>query len=102
MTLTSFTALAASRAEFFLPAPPKMWIVCGGGTHNPTLMKEFQKRLSGEVLTADEIGWSSDYMEAEAFAYLAVRSIKGLSLTFSGTTGVRESQTGGVLHRPQG
>ena len=102
MTLTSFTALAASRAVSFFPSPPKKWIICGGGVHNSTLMTEFQKRLSGEVLSADDLGWSSDYMEAEAFAYLAVRSMRGLPLTFPGTTGICEPQTGGVLHKPQG
>ena len=99
MTLTSFTALATSRADFFFPAPPKRWIICGGGTRNPVLMKEFQKRLSGEVLSADKLGWSSDFMEAEAFAYLAVRSLKGLPLTFPGTTGVPQPHIGGVLHQ---
>ena len=101
MTLTSFTALAAARADFFFPVPPKKWIICGGGTHNPTLMKEFQKRLSGEVLPADDLGWSSDFMEAEAFAYLAVRSLRALPLTYPGTTGVKAPQSGGVLFRPQ-
>ncbi len=102
MTLTSFTALAASRADFFFPSPPGKWIICGGGARNPVLMKEFEKRLGGEVLSAGELGWSSDFMEAEAFAYLAVRSLNGLPLTFPGTTGVGGPQTGGVLHRPQG
>ncbi len=102
MTLTSFTALAASRAELYFPVPPKKWIICGGGVRNPVLMAEFQKRLSGEVLSANDLGWSSDYMEAEAFAYLAVRSIRGLPLTFPGTTGVGAPLTGGVLHKPQG
>ena len=64
-------------------------------------MKEFQKRLSGEVLAADELGWSADFMEAEAFAYLAVRTLKGLPLTYPGTTGVKQPQTGGVLFKPQ-
>ena len=102
MTLTSFTALAVARADFFFPAPPKKWIICGGGVRNPVLMGEFQKRLSGEVMAAGELGWSSDYMEAEAFAYLAVRSLKGLPLTLPGTTGVAKPVTGGVLHKPQG
>ena len=100
-TLTSFTALATSRADFFFPAPPKKWVICGGGVHNPVLMNEFKKRLSGEVVSAGELGWSSDFMEAEAFAYLAVRSLKGLPLTFPTTTGVAQSQTGGVLFEPQ-
>ena len=65
-------------------------------------MKEFQKHLSGEVMSADEFGWSSDYMEAEAFAYLAVRSLNKLPLTVPGTTGVKEPTSGGVLHKPQG
>ncbi len=101
MTLTSFTALAASRADFFFPAPPKKWVICGGGVHNPILMAEFQKRLSGEILSAEDLGWSSDFMEAEAFAYLAVRSLKSLPLTFPGTTGVEQPQTGGVMFEPQ-
>lgn len=101
MTLTSFTALAVSRADFFFPSPPEKWVICGGGVHNPVLMDEFKKRLSGEVLSADQLGWSSDFMEAEAFAYLAVRSLKGLPLTFPQTTGVDQPVTGGVLHRPQ-
>ena len=100
MTLTSFTALATSRANAFFPVPPKKWIICGGGVRNPVLMSEFHKHLSGEVLEAGELGWSSDYMEAEAFAYLAVRSKRGLPLTFPGTTGVNQPQIGGVLHQP--
>lgn len=99
MTLTSFTALAVSRADFFFPEPPKMWVVCGGGVHNPTLMAEFKKRLSGAVVTADELGWSSDYMEAEAFAYLAVRTLKSLPLTFPGTTGVVSPIKGGIVSK---
>ncbi len=102
MTLTSFTAFAVARAELLFPLPPKQWIVCGGGVRNPTLMAEFQKCLSGEVLSAGELGWSSDYMEAEAFAYLAVRSKRGLPLTFPLTTGVETPLTAGVLHKPQG
>ena len=64
-------------------------------------MAEFEKRLDGDVTTAEKHGWSSDFMEAEAFAYLAVRALKGLPLTFPGTTGVKQPQTGGVLHQPQ-
>jgi anhydro-N-acetylmuramic acid kinase len=101
MTLTSFTALAVSRADFFFSSPPKLWIICGGGARNDTMMSEFRKRLAGRVVTAGELGWASDYLEAEAFAYLAVRSMKGLPLTFPTTTNVRYPITGGVLHKPQ-
>jgi anhydro-N-acetylmuramic acid kinase len=46
------------------------------------------------------VGWSSDALEAQAFAYLAVRSLKGLPLTFPGTTGVAQPMTGGILAKP--
>jgi anhydro-N-acetylmuramic acid kinase len=99
-TLTAFTALAVARADFFFPAPARTWIVSGGGAHNPVLMEELAKRLDGEVVKADEMGWSSDFMEAEAFAYLAVRSLEGLPLSFPATTGVPEPLTGGVRRYP--
>jgi anhydro-N-acetylmuramic acid kinase len=49
------------------------------------------------VVTADEVGWSADALEAQAFAFLAVRSLKGLPLTFPTTTGAPQPMTGGVL-----
>ena len=52
------------------------------------------------VLTADAVGWSADALEAQAFAYLAVRTLRGLPITFPTTTGVPEPMAGGVLVRP--
>jgi anhydro-N-acetylmuramic acid kinase len=52
------------------------------------------------VVTANEVGWSADALEAQAFAFLAVRSLQGLPLTFPTTTGVPEPLTGGVLVQP--
>jgi len=49
------------------------------------------------VETADAVGWSSDALEAQAFGYLAVRSLKGLPITFPTTTGVPKPLTGGVV-----
>jgi anhydro-N-acetylmuramic acid kinase len=49
------------------------------------------------VETADAVGWSSDALEAQAFGYLAVRSLKGLPITFPTTTGVPRPLTGGVV-----
>lgn len=97
-TLTVFTAMSVARADFFLPMPPRQWVVCGGGARNVTMMEEFRKRLDGQVSTADDLGWSADFMEAEAFAFLAVRAVRGLPLSFPGTTGVAAPQTGGILH----
>jgi anhydro-N-acetylmuramic acid kinase len=63
-------------------------------------MKMLRERLRSSVQVAEAVGWSSDALEAQAFAYLAVRSLKGLPLTFPGTTGVAQPMTGGILAKP--
>lgn len=100
-TLTAVTAAAVAAALALLPRPPAVWIAAGGGTRNPTLLRMIAERLApAPIETADIVGWSSDALEAQAFAYLAVRSTKGLPLTFPTTTGVAAPMTGGVLARP--
>lgn len=98
-TLTAFTADAVALAVRDLPAPPGIWIVCGGGGHNPVLMAALRDRL-GACRTADDVGLRSDFVEAEAMAFLAARSIRGLPLTFPGTTGVAEPLIGGQTWWP--
>lgn len=98
-TLTAFTAACVERALVHLPLPPAQWIVCGGGRKNPTLMGMLAERLPGTVKPAEDAGWRGDDLEAEAFAYLAVRSLKGLPLSVPGTTGVPKPMTGG-RHNP--
>lgn len=98
-TLTAFTAAAVARIVPHLPGTPREVVVCGGGARNPTLLAELARRLPCPVSTADRHGWNADAIEAQAFAYLAVRSLLGLPLTFPTTTGVRTPVTGGVLHR---
>ena len=99
-TLTAFTARAVARALDHAPEIPTRWIVAGGGARNGELVRLLTYHLRAEITTADAIGWSSAYLEAQAFAYLAVRSLKGLPITFPATTGVREPISGGVLARP--
>ena len=75
----------------------------GGGRHNATMMRAIRgllEPLGEKVMTAEEAGFDGDAMEAEAWAYLAVRSLKGLPITFPGTTGVGREMTGGVLAEP--
>ena len=96
-TLTAFTALSLARAVLHFPVPPKTWIISGGGVKNPTLMAELDERLEGKIMTADDLGWSAEFMEAEAFAYLAVRVKRGLPITFPTTTGVSEPMLGGCI-----
>ena len=84
-----------------LPRPPRSWIVAGGGARNPTMMRMLAERLApASVEAAQTLGWSSDAIEAQAFAFLAVRSLNGLPITFPGTTGAPRPMTGGVLARP--
>ncbi len=82
-TLTALTAAAIGRAITLLPRRPQSYIVAGGGIRNPVLMEMLSARLApARVATADAIGWSADALEAQAFAYLAVRSLNGLPLSF--------------------
>lgn len=97
-TLTAFSAAAVAKALDILPAPPVLWLVTGGGRHNPVLMAELRKRLNADVEPVEVAGWHGDALEAQAFAYLAVRSLKGLPLTYPSTTGVPSPATGGRLY----
>lgn len=100
-TLTAFTATSIADIASRLPKPPTTWIVVGGGASNPTLMEMLGAGLSpATALRGSDLGWSGDAIEAQAFAYLAVRSLKGLPLTYPGTTGVSEPLSGGVLAKP--
>lgn len=100
-TLTTLTAASVARIVAVLPRPPKSWIVAGGGARNPTLLRMLAERLApASVETADQVGWSADALEAQAFAFLAVRSLEGLPLTFPTTTGAPAPMRGGVLVKP--
>lgn len=101
-TLTAFTAQAVRRALSVLPDFPRTWIITGGGRRNRALMAELAARLDAAVAPAEAMGLNGDAMEAEAWAYLAVRSARGLPITFPGTTGAPSPMTGGVLaHAPR-
>jgi anhydro-N-acetylmuramic acid kinase len=100
-TLTALTAAAVARVVPHLPRPPASWIVAGGGARNPTLMRMLAERLKpAQIESAHTVGWSIDSLEAQAFAYLAVRSLRGLPISFPGTTGAPRPLTGGVLAKP--
>jgi anhydro-N-acetylmuramic acid kinase len=96
-TLTACTAAAIGRAAQHFPTPVRRWLVTGGGRRNPVLMAELARILAAPVEPVDGLGWDGDALEAQAFAYLAVRSTKGLPLSFPGTTGVGAPQIGGRL-----
>jgi anhydro-N-acetylmuramic acid kinase len=100
-TLTAITAASVAAIVPLLPEPPRTWIVTGGGVHNVTLVRMLTENLApAKVETADTVGWSADAMEAQAFAYMAVRKLCGLPITFPTTTGVAKPMCGGVLAQP--
>ncbi len=99
-TLTAFTAISVSYGLRLLPARPERLIVAGGGRHNATLMAMLAEACGVRPEPIEALGWNGDATEAEGFAYMAVRSLRGLPISFPGTTGVPQAKTGGVLSRP--
>jgi len=98
-TLVAFTAAAVARAQALFSRPVRQWLVTGGGRHNPAIMAALAERLDAPVAPVEAVGWDGDALEAQAFAYLAVRSLRGLPLSLPTTTGVSRPLTGGRLHR---
>ncbi len=137
-TLTEMTAAAVAAAVRHFPAPPREWLVCGGGRRNPAIMAALARRLGGvsasavsphpnppppagegeasvalldpppqagegrvgvSVRPVEAVGWDGDALEAQAFAYLAVRSLRRLPLSLPTTTGVPHPICGGRLFR---
>ncbi|MDK1489478.1 anhydro-N-acetylmuramic acid kinase [Sinorhizobium sp. 7-81] len=99
-TLAYVTAAAILRSAAHLPAAPATYVICGGGRLNPIIMKDLTKLADAahaRVLAAEALELNGDSMEAEAWAYLAVRSLRGLPLTYPGTTGVGRPVSGGRL-----
>ncbi|WP_394153202.1 anhydro-N-acetylmuramic acid kinase [Loktanella salsilacus] len=99
-TLTAASALAVSSAMQHCPVPPCAIWVAGGGRHNPVLMQMIAAAVDVPVHPVDDAGLDGDMLEAQAFAYLAVRVARGLPTSCQGTTGVRAAVSGGTLSRP--
>jgi len=73
-------------------------LVCGGGRKNKYLLEILKKNLNiEELVPIDEYGHDGDFIESEAFAYLAIRSYLGLPISFPNTTRCKEASTGGVI-----
>jgi anhydro-N-acetylmuramic acid kinase len=99
-TLAAFTARTIA-AAIAVSGGTKKIVVVGGGARNPTILRMLTEAAEAPVLAADAFGWSADFIEAEAFAFLAARSVAGLPLTYPETTGVPRPMTGGVLATPE-
>ncbi|MCO4846518.1 MAG: anhydro-N-acetylmuramic acid kinase [Yoonia sp.] len=99
-TLTAAVAISVSQAMSFCPTAPTKILVTGGGRKNPTLMKMLSAGVEMPVVPVEDVGLDGDMLEAQAFAYLAVRVARGLPTSCEGTTGVRAAVSGGTISRP--
>ncbi len=99
-TLTAMSAEAVALGLKQLPGQPVRIVACGGGRKNKTLLEMIAARSGIEVVRAEAVGLDGDSVEAEAWAYMAVRSRLGLAITFPGTTGTVEPRCGGSLALP--
>ena len=99
-TLTMACAASVVLGLQACPSPPSRLLVTGGGRRNPTLMGMIVDACSIPVVLIEEAGFDGDMLEAQAFAYLAVRVAKGLPTSVSGTTGVRAATCGGTVSQP--
>lgn len=97
-TLVAFTAAAVAAAP--VPAPPRRWLVCGGGRHNRAIMTALRQRLAAPVAAVEAVGWNGDALEAQCFGFLAARVVAALPLSFPGTTGVERPTPGGRTFYP--
>ncbi|SHE44408.1 anhydro-N-acetylmuramic acid kinase [Loktanella atrilutea] len=98
-TLTAASALAVAESLQHCPAPPAAIWVGGGGRHNATLMQMIAAATDIPVRPVEDAGLDGDMLEAQAFAYLAVRVARGLPTSCRGTTGVSAAVSGGTVSR---
>lgn len=96
-TMTAMAAAAVMRGMEHCPAPPQRLLVTGGGRHNPVMMQMLRAGLDCSVDPVESVGLDGDMLEAQAFAYLAVRVARGLPTSGPATTGVRAAVGGGIL-----
>ncbi|MCE2950577.1 MAG: anhydro-N-acetylmuramic acid kinase [Alphaproteobacteria bacterium] len=101
-TLTALTVRSIAAASPFYPESPTHFYMCGGGRHNTYLVEQLKTLLApSRVESVEILGWQGDFIEAQAFAYLAIRSSLGKAISFPGTTDVCAPMTGGDQIIPQ-
>jgi anhydro-N-acetylmuramic acid kinase len=96
-TLVAFIAGAVAAAP--LPAPPRRWLVSGGGRRNPAIMEALRQALPVPVEPVEAVEWDGDALEAQCFGFLAARVTTGLPLSLPETTGVPRPMPGGAIVR---
>ncbi|SMX36682.1 anhydro-N-acetylmuramic acid kinase [Maliponia aquimaris] len=99
-TMTAMAAAAVMQGMEHCPSPPERLLVTGGGRHNPVMMRMLSAGLDCPVIPVEDVGLDGDMLEAQAFAYLAVRVARGLPTSAPSTTGVAAPVGGGQISRP--
>jgi len=99
-TLTAAAAAAVARGAEHFPAPITRLLVTGGGRHNATMMRHLRRKFQCPVEPVEAAGLNGDMLEAQAFAYLAVRVMRGMATSCPTTTGVPAAVGGGQISRP--
>ncbi len=101
-TLSAFTLTSLIAGIDSVGPRPNTVVLAGGGRHNKHLVRQITAALApAKVLLAEDLNWRGGAIEAEAFAYMAARTLKGLPISFPGTTGVKTPLTGGVISQPR-
>ncbi len=99
-TLAECVAASVAAGLVHCPEPPARVLVCGGGRNNAHLMDRLRAHLHCPVVPVEDVGLNGDMVEAQAFAYLAVRVARGLPTSCPGTTGVAAAVGGGQISAP--
>ncbi len=99
-TLTLAVVISVAHAITQCPAPPARILVTGGGRRNRTIMNGLALALECDVAAVEDVGLNGDMLEAQAFAYLAVRAARGLPISAPTTTGIPDPMTGGRIAWP--
>ncbi|MDQ2092568.1 anhydro-N-acetylmuramic acid kinase [Rhodalgimonas zhirmunskyi] len=100
-TLAGMSAAAVMRGMEHCPSPPARLLVTGGGRKNPVMMQMLRAALDCPVIPVEDVGLDGDMLEAQAFAFLAVRVARGLPTSCPATTGVRAAVGGGEISYPE-
>ncbi len=99
-TLAALTVACVAEAARHFPEPVTRWLVAGGGRRNRTVMAMLAARANVPLEPVEAVGLDGDMLEAQAFAYLAMRVLRGLPTSAPGTTGVRLPVSGGRISNP--
>ncbi|MCV6584074.1 MAG: anhydro-N-acetylmuramic acid kinase [Marinibacterium sp.] len=99
-TLTALVAASVADGLRHLPSPPSRILVTGGGRLNPVMMRHLAQALPCPVDPVEAVGLDGDMLEAQAFAFMAVRVLRGLPISMPGTTGAPRAIVGGRISDP--